>query len=246
MLDNSLAAIERSPSSSVTVVRRRGLSVSEDNRAMAASTQTTTEAPQERDLTTGSSAAPVREMTLEESLGAQIRLLRRRADLTGAELSASAGISLGMLSKIENGQISASLNTLQSVCGALNVPLSQLFSTFEEQRDSSVVKKGHGVVIERRGTKAGHEYQLLGHVLGGPVVMEPYLITLHEEARPYVNFRHEGVELIYMLSGRVRYRHGENSYDTLLFDSSAPHGPEVLLDKPMTYLSIIVYPRRTD
>src|SRR3978361_473224 len=44
------------------------------------------------ELTTGSSAAPVREMTLEESLGAQIRLLRRRGDLTGAELSASAGI----------------------------------------------------------------------------------------------------------------------------------------------------------
>ena len=63
-------------------------------------------------LPTGSSAAPVREMTLEESLGAQIRLLRRRADLTGAELATSAGISLGMLSKIENGQISPSLATL--------------------------------------------------------------------------------------------------------------------------------------
>src|ERR1700679_260470 len=136
-------------------------------------------------LPTGSSAAPVREMTLEESLGAQIRLLRRRADLTGAELATSAGISLGMLSKIENGQISPSLATLQAVCGALNVPLSHLFSTFEERRGSSLVKKGQGVVIERRGTKAGHEYQLLGHVLGGPVVMEPYLITLHEEARPY-------------------------------------------------------------
>jgi transcriptional regulator with XRE-family HTH domain len=214
---------------------------------MKVSSQTeTTDA--ETELTTGSSAAPVRELTLEESLGAQIRLLRRRADLTGSELSASAGISLGMLSKIENGQISASLTTLQAVCGALNVPLSHLFSNFEEQRDSSLVKKGQGVVIERRGTKAGHEYQLLGHVLGGPVVVEPYLITLHEEARPYTSFRHEGVELIYMLSGRVQYRHGENSYDlsegdSLMFDSAAPHGPEVLVEKPMTYLSIIVYPR---
>jgi transcriptional regulator with XRE-family HTH domain len=209
------------------------------------------EPAQDGNLPTGSSAAPVREMTLEESLGAQIRLLRRRADLTGAELATSAGISLGMLSKIENGQISPSLATLQAVCGALNVPLSQLFSTFEERRDSSLVKKGQGVVIERRGTKAGHEYQLLGHVLGGPVVMEPYLITLHEEARPYTSFRHEGIELIYMLSGRVRYRHGDRSYDlsagdTLLFDSAAPHGPEELTDKPMTYLSIIVYPRRLD
>jgi len=203
------------------------------------------------ELTTASSAAPVRELTLEESLGAQIRLLRRRAELTGADLATSAGISLGMLSKIENGQISASLTTLQSVCKALNVPLSQLFSTFEEQRDCSFVKAGQGVVIERRGTKAGHEYQLLGQVLGGPVVVEPFLITLHKEAEPYTSFRHAGVELIYMLTGRVSYRHGDEAYelgpgDTLMFDSAAPHGPERLIKKPMTYLSIIIYPRATE
>ncbi|GBQ35024.1 helix-turn-helix transcriptional regulator [Gluconacetobacter azotocaptans] len=203
------------------------------------------------DLTTGSSAPPVREMTLEESLGSQLRLLRRQADLRGGDVAHTAGISLSMLSKIENGQISPSLSTLQAVCRALNVPLSQLFSTFEEQRDCSFVRSGQGVVIERRGTKAGHEYQLLGHLLGGALVMEPYLITLHEDAQPYTNFRHNGVELIYMLSGRVVYRHDTDTYemgpgDTLLFDSGSPHGPEKLLEKPMTYLSIIAYPRSAD
>jgi uncharacterized RmlC-like cupin family protein len=68
--------------------------------------------------------------------------------------------------------------------------------------------------------------------------MKPYPITLHEEARPYTSFRHEGVKLIYMLSGRVRYRHGENSYDlsegdSLMFDSAAPHSPELLIERPM-------------
>ncbi|MBS0958991.1 MULTISPECIES: helix-turn-helix domain-containing protein [Acetobacter] len=203
------------------------------------------------DLQTGSTAAPIRELTLEESLGAQIRLMRRKLELTGADLASAAGISLGMLSKIENGQISPSLATLQAVCRALNVQLSQLFATFEEQRDCSFVKAGRGVVIERRGTKAGHEYELLGHLLGGPNVVEPYMITLHEEAKPYSSFRHNGVELIYMLSGRVIYRHGDERYDmsagdTLLFDSQAPHGPEELLEKPMRYLSIIIYPRDTE
>ena len=107
---------------------------------------------------------------------------------------------------------------------------------------------GEGVVIERRGTKVGHQYRLLGHALGGPVVMEPYLITLHEDAAPHTAFRHAGSEFIYMLTGEVVYRHGEQSYhlrpgDALLFDSAAPHGPERLVVKPMTYLSIIVYPR---
>lgn len=206
--------------------------------------------PDAEPLLTGSGAgAPA--YTLEQSLGTQIRMLRRRIELTVAELASSAGISAGMLSKIENGQISPSLSTLQAVAGSLGVPLTQLFASFEEQRDCSYVKAGQGVAIERRGSKAGHQYNLLGHALGGPMVVEPYLITLREEAVPYQGFHHAGVEFLYMLTGEVVYRHGEQSYhlrpgDSLMFDSAAPHGPERLLIKPMTYLSIIIYPRGAD
>jgi transcriptional regulator with XRE-family HTH domain len=151
-----------------------------------------------------------------------------------------------MLSKIENGQISPSLGTLQALSSALNVPLTTLFSTFEEKRDCSFVEAGQGVVIERRGTKVGHVYQLLGHALGGDLRVEPYLITLREEADPYTGFHHAGVEFIYMLSGQVSYRHADRIYhlrpgDALLFDSGALHGPETLIERPMTYLSIIMY-----
>ncbi|BCI68700.1 MerR family transcriptional regulator [Acetobacter aceti] len=213
--------------------------------------QRKTAVTQTDDLATGSSATPARELTLEESLGAQIREKRRKADLTGTELANAAGISLGMLSKIENGQISPSLTTLQSVSHALNISLSQLFATAEEQRDCSFVRSGQGVTIERRGTKAGHQYNLLGHLLSGPVVVEPYLISLHEGAEPYVSFRHDGIEVIYMLTGRLIYRHGDQTYemgpgDTLMFDSQAPHGPEKFLTGSISYLSIITYSRHTD
>ena len=200
------------------------------------------------DLATGSGAGAAVERTLEQALGAQIRLLRRAAELTASDLAASAGISAGMLSKIESGQISPSLATLQSLAGALGVPISRLFAAFEQQRDCSFVPAGEGVSIERRGTKAGHRYTLLGHVLGGPVVMEPYLITLAEGAVPYTGFQHAGIEFIHMLTGEVVYRHGDRSHhlrpgDSMLFDSAALHGPELLVKTPMTYLSIIVYPR---
>jgi len=203
------------------------------------------------DLATGSGAAPVQEHTLEQYLGLQVRHLRRRSDLTVSDLAANAGISTGMLSKIENGQISPSLGTIQALATALKVPMSELFSAFEERRDCSFVRSGQGLVIERRGTKSGHQYCLLGHVLGGQVVVEPYLITLHKEAKPYTGFRHTGIEFIYMLTGEVTYRHGDQVHhmrpgDALLFDSAAPHGPENLLRKPMTYLSIIIYPRQDD
>ncbi len=200
---------------------------------------------------TGSGAGPAADRTLEQALGAQVRKLRRQAELTASDLSAAAGLSAGMLSKIESGQISPSLASLQALAQALNVPISQLFTAFEEQRDCSFVAAGQGVVIERRGTKVGHQYRLLGHALGGAVVMEPYLITLHEDAVPYTGFRHAGVEFIHMLTGEVVYRHADRSYhlrpgDSLMFDSAALHGPEQLLVKPMTYLSIIVYAREPE
>ena len=205
-------------------------------------------APRQEDFATGSGPAAVVDHTLEQALGAQVRMLRRRAGLTVADLAGDAGISAGMLSKLETGQISPSLATLQGVAASLNVPLSQLFSAAEEQRDCSYVRSGQGVVIERRGTKSGHQYSLLGHALDGPVVVEPYLITLREAAVPYIGFRHTGIEFIYMLTGEVVYRHGDQTYrlvpgDALLFDSAAPHGPETLVVTPMTYLSIIIYPR---
>src|ERR1700722_1167561 len=63
------------------------------------------------DLKTGSGAPQEPERTLERAIGTQIRDLRQRFHLSVAHLAGAASISGGMLSKIENGQISPSLST---------------------------------------------------------------------------------------------------------------------------------------
>jgi transcriptional regulator with XRE-family HTH domain len=186
--------------------------------------------------------------TLESILGARIRAGRQALGLTAADLAARAGLSAGMLSKIEGGTISPSLGTIQALAQTLGVPLASLFAGVEERLDCSHVVAGAGLVIEGRGTKAGHRYELLGQPLRGELELEPYLITLTAEAEPYTAFQHDGIEFIYMLTGRVRYRHANQSYllepgDALFFDAGAPHGPAELLELPMTYLSIIAWPR---
>lgn len=186
--------------------------------------------------------------TIEEAIGAQVRELRKLQDMTVAELASQAGLSAGMLSKVENGGISPSLATLQSLAQALNVPLTTFFSAFEEKRGAYHVRAGEGLEIERRGTKAGHLYQLLGSSLGGDIACEPYLVTISDEAEPHPNFRHEGQEFIYVLEGEVGYRHGEKIYplmpgDSLFFDARAPHGPEEFRRLPLRFLSIIVFSR---
>lgn len=200
-------------------------------------------------LTTGSGAPDIVNRTLEDAIGIQVRDYRKRAGLTVSELASAAEISPGMLSKIENGQISPSLSTLQFLASALNLPLTMLLASFEGSRGCSYTKKGEGVAIRRRGTKVGHNYQLLGQSLGGNIAVEPYIITLNKDAEPYTEFRHEGIEFIYMLAGEVSYAHGDRSYvlepgDSIMFDSAEMHGPDKLIKLPATYLSIIIYQRR--
>ena len=153
-----------------------------------------------------------------------------------------------MLSKIENGRISPSLTTLQGLANVLNVPLSSLFTGFDDAREAVLTRSGSGVETKRAGTRAGHQYNLLGH-LGhntSGVVVEPYLITLAEQSDVFPTFQHDGIEMLYMLEGEVDYRHGDRIFslkpgDTLFFDADSPHGPEVLVKLPARYLSVISY-----
>lgn len=207
----------------------------------------TGDAPLEQDPHT---APGTESRLLEKSIGREVHSCREKLGLTISELAKASSISAGMLSKIENGQTSPSLSTLQALARALNVPVTSLFKEFDEERDAVHVKSGQGLTIERRGTRAGHQYQLLGHTPSGPLVVEPYLIKLTEQSDVFPIFQHAGLEFIYVLEGEVVYRHGNKTYtlrpgDSLYFDADAPHGPEELLKLPITFLSVITYNRQT-
>ena len=185
---------------------------------------------------------------LETAIGRVVRSLRRQQGLTVAEPAGVTGLSIGMLSKIENGGTSPSLTTLQALSHAFSVPVTAFFKGYEERREASHVRSGDHVEIERRGTRAGHQYNLLGHIGSNSsgVVVDPYLITLTTESDTFPAFQHEGLELIYMLEGEVDYRHGDAVYrlkpsDSLFFDADAPYGPEGLVKLPARYLSVISY-----
>lgn len=193
-----------------------------------------------------------REKVLEVAIGREVRAHRRKQNITVADLSETTGLSIGMLSKIENGNTSPSLTTLQTLANALAVPITSFFRGFEEGRSAVHTKAGEGIELKREGTRANHQYNLLGHIGSNAsgVIVEPYMITLSEESDVFPTFQHGGIETIYMLEGEVDYRHGDQIYplkpgDTLFFDADAPHGPEVLVKLPSRYLSIISYPQNT-
>ncbi len=191
-----------------------------------------------------------REKVLEVAIGREVRAFRKQQGITVAELAETTGLSIGMLSKIENGNTSPSLTTLRTLANALSVPLTAFFRQYEEAREAVHTKAGEGVETVGSGTRAGHQYNLLGHIGSNSsgVIVEPYLITLTTQSDVFQAFQHGGIETIYMLEGEVDYRHGDEVYplkpgDTLHFDADAPHGPEQLVVLPARYLSIIAYPQ---
>ncbi|WP_151445586.1 helix-turn-helix domain-containing protein [Lacisediminimonas profundi] len=185
---------------------------------------------------------------LERHLGSTIRRARLQQGLTIADVSARAGISGGMLSRIENAQTATSLDTLARVSQALGVSMSALFRDYDmPQGNAQLVRKDEAMEVVRRGSKLGHTYHLLAYDQGPTKVFDPFLITIDHESERFPSFEHPGTEFIYMLGGKIEYRHGNSTYvlspgDALTFRGEIPHGPENLLECPITFLSVIIYP----
>lgn len=203
---------------------------------------------QDTDLQDPHELVDARDNRLEEAIGRQVRAYRKKMEITVVDLATQAGLSAGMLSKIENGLTSPSLATLRALADALKIPVTSLFRSYDEVSDAMHVKAGEGLKIERRGTRAGHQYQLLGHSTHPALAVEPYLITITEESDVFPRFQHTGLEFLFILEGAVRYRHGDSFYDleegdSLFFDADKPHGPEQLTRLPLRFLSIISWNR---
>ena len=183
------------------------------------------------------------EATLNSVISLRVKEARQRKGVPMGQLSEQTGISKGMLSKIENAQVSPSLATLARLAEVLDTPLTAFFRGFDEERDAVFVKAGHGAEIRREGIAAGHHYQQLGTMRGQHRRMTPQLVTLTEQTEVFPLYQHPGTEFLYMLSGVMAYGHGRAVYvlepgDALQFDGEASHGPVELIKLPIRFLSV--------
>jgi transcriptional regulator with XRE-family HTH domain len=185
---------------------------------------------------------------LSEVIGARTRERRLARGMSVAELARQAGLSKAVISKVENAQGAANLQTLARLAAALDVPATSLFQGLDEERDALFTRAGSGPELIRPGTTSGHRYQLLGSMRGPAKRMEPMLVTLTSPTEVFPLYHHPGTELLYMLSGQVDYSYAGAIYplepgDTLQFDGEVAHGPAALNQLPVRFLSVIAYGR---
>ena len=200
-----------------------------------------------RTLATRKSDSDAKEQSLERYIGSVLKQARKEQSLTIADVAQLSGLSSGMVSKIENGQVSTSLNALSSMTTALGLTLSRLFRDYDStEGKAQLIKSGQGMEVIRRGTKNGHTYHLLSYNRGHEKNFEPFLISMDDESEAFPTFQHEGTQFIHMLQGRIDYRHGKEVYslepgDSFTFDATVPHGPERLVQVPIRFLAVTIF-----
>jgi transcriptional regulator with XRE-family HTH domain len=185
--------------------------------------------------------------SIELQIGQKIRALRTERSVTLDQLASEVGLTKGQVSKIENGKVSSPVSTLTRIAVALAVEPGYFFQNQSESRPrAAIVRKSERKVIVGRGTKLGHSYESLAYGLPFKKDFEPYLMRIEEkDIDPQRNvFRHPGHELLFMIKGRMDYRHAGEVYhlepgDSLFFDGGAEHGPLRVYGPPVEFLSII-------
>ena len=158
-------------------------------------------------------------MTRDPVLGAvgpRLRALRQQRSATLASVSATTGISVSTLSRLESGGRKPTLELLLTLARAYQVPLDELVG---------VPPPADPRVRARPVRRHGRTLIPLTARPGGPRAYKMLLPRAEPEAEQK---SHDGYEWMYVLSGRVRLRLAEHDFvmkagEAAEFDTRTPH-----------------------
>jgi transcriptional regulator with XRE-family HTH domain len=162
------------------------------------------------------------------AVGARLRELRQRHEMTLAELSAATGISTSTLSRLESGGRKPTLELLLPLARAYEIPLDDLVGA-PAPADPRVL----GTPVTRHGRTYIPLTQRPGGLRAYKMVIPAAgpdgshggagVVGEHGEQNS-----HEGYEWIYVLNGQLRLRLGEHDFvmkpgEAAEFDTRTPH-----------------------
>lgn len=162
-------------------------------------------------------------------IGPKIRALRVEKGLGLVQLGEHTGLSSGMLSKIERGQLFPTLPTLLKIALVFGVGLDHFFVDDKEKPIIAVVRKKDRLRLPDRPGKTSPAYFF--ESLDFPVTdrkMEAYYAEFQRNSEPTEPHSHPGAEVIYVIGGELIVSiDGSDTVlgegDSIYFDSAHPH-----------------------
>lgn len=154
-------------------------------------------------------------------IGSTIRSIRKRKNITIAQICEMTGLSQGFMSQVETNKTSPSIATLEHIAGALEVPLAYLLLKKEERMQ--IIRKE-----ERMQTSSGPNELKVSHLATTKhvrmmIVEIPPGSSTGEEPRA-----HEGEEVHLVIKGEIYAEQGEDGViltegDSFSWNACTPH-----------------------
>ena len=182
---------------------------------------------------------------ISAAVGAAIREFRELRGMTARDLAARAGVSAGMVSRIENGQVSPSLGILDSLASALETPVASLFSGAGAAiADFTHVRKGQGLRSRRMMGSHAHNFIVLGFHRRLDLQFEALLVEIERNGvTSPPTYTGSGCVFIYVLEGESIYRYGGEEIrlgegDSVCLDAEIRYGVHKVLTPRLRFLSV--------
>jgi len=181
----------------------------------------------------------------EYSIGEKLRALRLRKKIGLVDLGKHTGLSPALLSKIENGKLFPTLPTLLRIAMVYGVGLEHFFAPKESGPVLAVVRRKERRSFPQSADSTDISYNF--ESLDFPAKdrrLNAYYAEFHslppEKVRRH---HHPGVELIYVMSGELEVRIGNEERtlkegDAMYFDASVAHGYRRVGKKPCTAIVV--------
>lgn len=179
---------------------------------------------------------------MEAVVGRNIRALRLARDLTLAQLAMACELTKGQMSKIETGQVSSPLSTIDRIARALEVEPGTLL----RRKDGSnwhVLRRAELAARKIGLAKGHHHYEQLFPGSGFESTFQPMHGRIATAAQLHL-FRYPGAVLVAITRGKVVYAYSGERIplgpgDILYCDGREPHGPVEIVAGPVDYLLVI-------
>lgn len=158
------------------------------------------------------------------NVGQSVRERRTERGFTIRELAQKSGLNVNTLSMIENGKASPSVETLQQLSFALEIPIATFF---EEKNTKKKIVHFKSSQRHSVGFSCG-TLEDLGTGMP-PRGAETFLVTLNPNSNSGENpIVHTGRETVFCLEGQLTYIIDNQSFmlepgDSLCFESHLPH-----------------------
>jgi len=149
-------------------------------------------------------------------IGSSIRAIRKRKNITIAQICEQTGLSQGFMSQVETNKTSPSIATLENIAQALEVPLAYLLLRKEERM--TVVRKE-----ERRQTTRGPDQPRVSQIGSTPHMRMVIVEISPGQSTGDIPHAYEGEEVHLVLEGRISAEQGEDRTELEAGDSFSWH-----------------------